>query len=163
MKIIIIIYIFFFFFQAEAGIRAFHVTGVQTCALPILPAVGVPRVAGPVGGDARTVDQEEVGHIPAGASQRGVLSRDREPLRAGAQDSECGPAAGVLGHVESFLAGRRRVRAASHPGSHLHPAATAARSPRRPRPPPDPRWSFWPRSATSPGSPTPASRPPGPG
>src|SRR5690606_39966508 len=26
-----------FFFQAEDGIRAFHVTGVQTCALPILP------------------------------------------------------------------------------------------------------------------------------
>src|SRR5690606_39738963 len=25
----------FFFFQAEDGIRAFHVTGVQTCALPI--------------------------------------------------------------------------------------------------------------------------------
>src|SRR5690606_16938504 len=27
----------FFFFQAEDGIRDFHVTGVQTCALPILP------------------------------------------------------------------------------------------------------------------------------
>src|SRR5690606_4164527 len=26
------------FFQAEDGIRAFHVTGVQTCALPISPA-----------------------------------------------------------------------------------------------------------------------------
>src|SRR6266700_5303277 len=26
---------FFFFFQAEDGIRGFHVTGVQTCALPI--------------------------------------------------------------------------------------------------------------------------------
>src|SRR5439155_6691894 len=26
----------FFFFQAEDGIRAGHVTGVQTCALPIL-------------------------------------------------------------------------------------------------------------------------------
>src|SRR5690606_39675703 len=26
-----------FFFQAEDGIRAFHVTGVQTCALPIFP------------------------------------------------------------------------------------------------------------------------------
>src|SRR5690606_6227101 len=26
---------FFFFFQAEVGIRDFHVTGVQTCALPI--------------------------------------------------------------------------------------------------------------------------------
>src|SRR5690606_39761894 len=30
-------YCFSFFFQAEDGIRAFHVTGVQTCALPIWP------------------------------------------------------------------------------------------------------------------------------
>src|SRR5690606_13765512 len=29
------IFLFFFFFQAEDGIRDFHVTGVQTCALPI--------------------------------------------------------------------------------------------------------------------------------
>src|SRR6266511_4493299 len=29
--------LFFFFFQAEDGIRGFHVTGVQTCALPISP------------------------------------------------------------------------------------------------------------------------------
>src|SRR6266853_4271511 len=28
---------FFFFFQAEDGIRYLTVTGVQTCALPILP------------------------------------------------------------------------------------------------------------------------------
>src|SRR5690606_40894422 len=28
--------LFIFFFQAEDGIRDFHVTGVQTCALPIL-------------------------------------------------------------------------------------------------------------------------------
>src|SRR5690606_35549915 len=28
-------YYVFFFFQAEDGIRDFHVTGVQTCALPI--------------------------------------------------------------------------------------------------------------------------------
>src|SRR5690606_40094914 len=27
-----------YFVQAEDGVRAFHVTGVQTCALPILPA-----------------------------------------------------------------------------------------------------------------------------
>src|SRR5690606_40272997 len=27
--------VYFFFFQAEDGIRDFHVTGVQTCALPI--------------------------------------------------------------------------------------------------------------------------------
>src|SRR5256885_11026271 len=30
---------FFFFFQAEDGIRDYKVTGVQTCALPILFAV----------------------------------------------------------------------------------------------------------------------------
>src|SRR5436189_2036985 len=31
--------LFFFFFQAEDGIRDTSVTGVQTCALPILPMV----------------------------------------------------------------------------------------------------------------------------
>src|SRR5690625_5383411 len=49
--------LFFFFFQAEDGIRDGHVTGVQTCALPIshrtassrwvpinsMPALGVPH------------------------------------------------------------------------------------------------------------------------
>src|SRR5207253_7430379 len=34
----------FFFFQAEDGIRDGHVTGVQTCALPIL--VGAPPAVG---------------------------------------------------------------------------------------------------------------------
>src|SRR5690625_4775235 len=29
------LFVFFFFFQAEDGIRDGHVTGVQTCALPI--------------------------------------------------------------------------------------------------------------------------------
>src|SRR5439155_10656593 len=32
--------LFFFFFQAEDGIRDGHVTGVQTCALPILVREG---------------------------------------------------------------------------------------------------------------------------
>src|SRR5438874_3319613 len=31
-----IFFLFFFFFQAEDGIRDLYVTGVQTCALPIL-------------------------------------------------------------------------------------------------------------------------------
>src|SRR5690606_39649767 len=38
----------YFFFQAEDGIRDFHVTGVQTCALPISSAAGcrsAPSVA----------------------------------------------------------------------------------------------------------------------
>src|SRR5690606_39672989 len=32
----LVLWFHFFFFQAEDGIRDFHVTGVQTCALPIL-------------------------------------------------------------------------------------------------------------------------------
>src|SRR6266576_4510244 len=34
-----LLFIFFFFFQAEDGIRDLYVTGVQTCALPISPAL----------------------------------------------------------------------------------------------------------------------------
>src|SRR5215208_7411718 len=34
----------FFFFQAEDGIREGHVTGVQTCALPILSAAGALKI-----------------------------------------------------------------------------------------------------------------------
>src|SRR5690606_40684201 len=43
--------LFFFFFQAEDGIRDFHVTGVQTCALPIsewLPAAATKTSSGPI-------------------------------------------------------------------------------------------------------------------
>src|SRR5690606_40941444 len=36
-----------FFFQAEDGIRDFHVTGVQTCALPIYRASPLLRRGGP--------------------------------------------------------------------------------------------------------------------
>src|SRR5690606_39759911 len=44
---------FNFFFQAEDGIRAFHVTGVQTCALPIL--VEDARLAREAGADGIVV------------------------------------------------------------------------------------------------------------
>src|SRR5690606_10422727 len=37
----------FFFFQAEDGIRDFHVTGVQTCALPILRHLLMEKKAPP--------------------------------------------------------------------------------------------------------------------
>src|SRR5690606_39923610 len=36
----------FFFFQAEDGIRDFHVTGVQTCALPISSVRAASAAAG---------------------------------------------------------------------------------------------------------------------
>src|SRR5690606_40627537 len=32
------------FFQAEDGIRDFHVTGVQTCALPICTVIGAAKL-----------------------------------------------------------------------------------------------------------------------
>src|SRR6266511_4229531 len=42
------VYFFFFFFQAEDGIRDFHVTGVQTCALPISGTAPGACFAGPL-------------------------------------------------------------------------------------------------------------------
>src|SRR3712207_6910523 len=39
ISLVLFLYSFFFFFQAEDGIRDIGVTGVQTCALPILPRV----------------------------------------------------------------------------------------------------------------------------
>src|SRR5690606_40163117 len=51
--------VLFFFFQAEDGIRDFHVTGVQTCALPIYSGgivIAQARETVPAGTlDARTV------------------------------------------------------------------------------------------------------------
>src|SRR2546427_7633924 len=47
VHLLIMFYYFFFFFQAEDGIRDLTVTGVQTCALPILAAAT---------GAARTTD-----------------------------------------------------------------------------------------------------------
>src|SRR5690606_39777505 len=41
-----------FFFQAEDGIRGFHVTGVQTCALPISGRAARAGVHGPARGRA---------------------------------------------------------------------------------------------------------------
>src|SRR5690606_39495409 len=44
-----LLFFFFFFFQAEDGIRDFHVTGVQTCALPISPTTRMtPAQASPL-------------------------------------------------------------------------------------------------------------------
>src|SRR2546425_12831044 len=47
----------FFFFQAEDGIRDKLVTGVQTCALPILPVNGrkAASAAGPSRGFSRAI------------------------------------------------------------------------------------------------------------
>src|SRR5690606_39521299 len=56
-----------FFFQAEDGIRDFHVTGVQTCALPILSG---PRLRDGEPGFTRT--------RPAITSETGPFGRSEE-------------------------------------------------------------------------------------
>src|SRR5690606_22721376 len=65
----------FFFFQAEDGIRDFHVTGVQTCALPICqerdPGLQVARVPH-VRVEARGLDAEPPGELRG----RGPLEAD---------------------------------------------------------------------------------------
>src|SRR5205085_5725453 len=50
MYLYCLFFFFFFFFQAEDGIRDLTVTGVQTCALPILN-VSVIGAAGYTGGE----------------------------------------------------------------------------------------------------------------
>src|SRR5439155_7009255 len=64
----------FFFFQAEDGIRDGHVTGVQTCALPFLPA-GVNRtVPGSIVSHAGSVR-----FTPAGSGTRIDVSLQYDP------------------------------------------------------------------------------------
>src|SRR5215208_3368209 len=100
--------VFFFFFQAEDGIRDGHVTGVQTCALPIYGrAEGGPRDAhvddaygrpprwtsfrdlpdpGPLPGHEpqgwEGREAEDAGALYAAALERNVADVDREPLVA---------------------------------------------------------------------------------
>src|SRR6266511_1150477 len=60
---------FFFFFQAEDGIRDFHVTGVQTCALPISQLdeyEEAPTVTGLWSLDPATGDLRLLDHTPSG-------------------------------------------------------------------------------------------------
>src|SRR4249919_2726343 len=72
---------FFFFFQAEDGIRDFHVTGVQTCALPICGAYTRRDRSGYAG------DYEELlKHFPWLATRRdqqaGTLSGGEQQMLA---------------------------------------------------------------------------------
>src|SRR5690606_40338830 len=81
----------FFFFQAEGGIRDFHVTGVQTCALPIstpeAPPDPPPRARGHVARRDPSA-AEEMGHRrtrPAGVP--GIL-REAEIGRASCRERQ---------------------------------------------------------------------------
>src|SRR5690606_41173867 len=64
----------FFFFQAEDGIRDFHVTGVQTCALPIWVGVRVGDLLPDVLRDDRGVQHSRL----RGVLRIGELQRSEE-------------------------------------------------------------------------------------
>src|SRR5690606_40583513 len=74
------------FFQAEDGIRDFHVTGVQTCALPIYPAVAQAAVVADASG-------------PGGVKRLAGYVVPRSPDAAGADDL----AAALRAHLRERL------------------------------------------------------------
>src|SRR5207253_3488980 len=99
------------FFQAEDGIRDGHVTGVQTCALPIY----VRRRAGDGGGGdrfdgavavfrviLRDVDERDGGGDPDHPAQREVPPRGREG-----------------GRVEQPVGAAHEARGGEHRGPHV--------------------------------------------
>src|SRR5436309_6092754 len=79
-----------FFFQAEDGIRDFHVTGVQTCALPICDDLGLPP--GQMGKDVALgagmrrviADHEQIERRILGetAGAHSIVNRDPERARS---------------------------------------------------------------------------------
>src|SRR2546427_366179 len=81
-----LLFVFFFFFQAEDGIRDLTVTGVQTCALPILDHQDadelLPRVD-PVG--------RAVGSTPRIAAERAVRTGHPDVCDDGEAEPEADP------------------------------------------------------------------------
>src|SRR5215510_13686230 len=67
---------FFFFFQAEDGIRDGHVTGVQTCALPISPGTLAAAESGPAPPDQRAVPAQDCGRSHQGQGARRKLAAE---------------------------------------------------------------------------------------
>src|SRR5690606_14413395 len=97
-----------FFFRAEDGIRDFHVTGVQTCALPI---AGPPRPAR--GGGARVrlpgVARLELRHGPDDPRQRrrdrgGLAEPGRQSRPYAASSSRLGPSRAARAAASSWAA-----------------------------------------------------------
>src|SRR5690625_6924305 len=100
---------FFFFFKAEDGIRDGHVTGVQTCALPIFG--GDDRLRG-VGARSLAVALDEGGERRAARTAAGAYVAG---ARLGLLDEDVGVEAdaeqvvgGVAGDRKSVGEGKRR-------------------------------------------------------
>src|SRR6266511_5908909 len=112
-----VILCFFFFFQAEDGIRDFHVTGVQTCALPISDRAVLATGAG------------------GEAAPRGGRADAQGPARSGCPRAASGPEEGPnAGSATGGSALRRLLHAAAlqaSPNLPLSRAHLRAHGPRR--------------------------------
>src|SRR5699024_11111290 len=69
-----------FFFQAEDGIRDRNVTGVQTCALPILPTTDAAIEKIPATGSCSSTTNSAVSSDAVASSFPGSDSRVRNPV-----------------------------------------------------------------------------------
>src|SRR5690606_41336333 len=79
--------IVYFFFQAEDGIRDFHVTGVQTCALPISSAgVGATWNGGTLGDAAPAASQRATARTSSTTPPRWA----RRPMPARSEERRVG-------------------------------------------------------------------------
>src|SRR5690606_39456141 len=110
------LHFFVFFFQAEDGIRDFHVTGVQTCALPIFRGGRVLVRGGARGGQAarddggRGVGELGTGLPPHLRSHRRAVDVQRQgarPVRPGLQLARDGRDGRVLASRERQQGGVR--------------------------------------------------------
>src|SRR5690606_40483901 len=99
---------FLFFFQAEDGIRDFHVTGVQTCALPISTSTDDRAVAWLSASDTlRPMASEEF--VPVGFEPPRSLITDQfrlEPLRS--EERRVGK--GCWARWSAWHCGRKKLR-----------------------------------------------------
>src|SRR5690606_40631766 len=85
--IVVLWFLLVFFFQAEDGIRDFHVTGVQTCALPIFRRCGCRFRRKPASDPLRSAGRDPV-HTPVGRRQGATVSAALELLPAGKRSEE---------------------------------------------------------------------------
>src|SRR5690606_9770245 len=106
---------FLFFFQAEDGIRDFHVTGVQTCALPIFlfPGVVIPITAG------RDKSIKLIDDANKGSKVIGVVAQKDEDIEdpTAADIHETGTVARILrvlkmpdGNTTVIIQGKKRFK-----------------------------------------------------
>src|SRR5436309_5102246 len=94
-----------FFFQAEDGIRYFHVTGVQTCALPIYPTQirRVGHFSNPIAPDLRTEDPRHGVVVPPHRNEGVVGTFARWSLRHRERVNDVGPERRELGRLDEML------------------------------------------------------------